>query len=58
MEFVDVTCPSCFQTFSVASPSMGELPAKLDYDCEICCRPMEIYFDESGYGQAQSLDDL
>ena len=42
MEFVEVTCPFCFESFEIAAPAPGELPAVLDYDCEICCRPMEI----------------
>ncbi len=37
-----MTCPSCFETFGVAAPPVDELPADLDYDCEVCCRPMMI----------------
>ena len=25
-------------------PPPDELPAELDYDCEVCCRPMVIVF--------------
>jgi hypothetical protein len=39
-----VTCPSCFETFSVPGPSPSETPAEWDYDCEVCCRPMVIQF--------------
>jgi hypothetical protein len=46
--FVNVTCPSCFQSFEVAAPPSEELPAELDYDCEICCRPMMIFIDGDG----------
>jgi ribosomal protein S27E len=46
--FVNVTCPSCFQSFKIAAPSPEELPAELDYDCEICCRPMVIFVDGDG----------
>jgi hypothetical protein len=42
----DVTCPSCFEAFFVHSPGPDELPCDVDYDCEICCRPLRIYFDE------------
>lgn len=45
--FANVTCPSCFQSFQVAVPPPEELPAELDYDCEICCRPMVISIDAS-----------
>lgn len=44
MEFAEVTCPTCFETFEVAMPHPDETPAEVDYDCEICCRPMVIVF--------------
>ena len=44
--FVTVTCPSCFESFEVQAPALGELPAEWDYDCEVCCRPMMIAFTE------------
>ncbi len=53
--FVSVTCPSCFQQFEVAVPPAAELPAELDYDCEICCRPLVISIrDEDGGIQAET----
>ncbi len=48
MDTVPVQCPTCFETFEVVMPPPEELPAEYDYDCEICCRPMLIVFDESG----------
>ena len=45
MNLVDVTCPSCFEIFGVAAPWIDELPARVDYDCEVCCRPMVIVFN-------------
>jgi len=60
MEFVSVTCPSCFEIFDVAAPPVVEIPAEMDYDCEICCRPMIIAFDEwegEVSASARSLDD-
>ena len=44
MEFADVTCPTCFEVFEVAVPHPDEMPTEVDYDCEICCRPMMIVF--------------
>lgn len=44
-DFAAVTCPYCYQVFQVASPPLSELPADVDYDCEICCRPMRIAFE-------------
>jgi Cysteine-rich CPXCG len=53
--FATVTCPSCFQEFEVAAPPREELPAELDYDCEICCRPMVIVIvDDDGEIRAES----
>jgi hypothetical protein len=53
----EVTCPSCFEVFSVAVPPMDECPTNLDYDCEICCRPMMIAVDENGHAEARGMDD-
>jgi hypothetical protein len=44
MEYAEVTCPTCFETFEVAMPHPDETPAEVDYDCEVCCRPMVIVF--------------
>lgn len=60
MELTPVTCPTCFETFDVTAPAIGELPAEWDYDCEVCCRPMIIaFFEEAGEvcGEARSIDD-
>jgi hypothetical protein len=46
MELAQVTCPTCFEVFEVAMPHPDEMPAEVDYDCEICCRPMIIVFTE------------
>jgi len=48
METAVVQCPTCFESFEVVMPSLDELPTEVDYDCEICCRPMIIVFDEGG----------
>jgi phage FluMu protein Com len=46
MQFAEVTCPTCFEVFEVAMPHPDEMPTEVDYDCEICCRPMVIVFTE------------
>ena len=59
-DFASVTCPSCFQVFEVAVPDIGSLPTELDYDCEICCRPMFIQIDMDGdevYADARGIND-
>jgi hypothetical protein len=58
--FATVTCPSCFQEFEVAAPPSEELLTELDYDCEICCRPMVIVIvDEAGeiHAEATGISD-
>lgn len=46
MDSDSVVCPTCFETFTVVLPSSEEVPCELDYDCEICCRPMIIHCEE------------
>lgn len=60
MHTTPVTCPSCFQEFEVPSPSYNEVPCDVDYDCEICCRPLRILFtEEEGevFGTAYGLGE-
>ncbi len=57
METKEVQCPSCCQVFDVALPPLEEQPCEVDYDCEICCRPMLIRF-EMDSAEAMSLADL
>jgi len=56
METAPVTCPSCFEVFEIPLPPIEEMPADVDYDCEVCCRPMVIHFEE-GMAEARSLDE-
>lgn len=46
MELAAITCPTCFEVFEVTLPHPDEMPTEVDYDCEICCRPMVIVFTE------------
>lgn len=48
MDLAMVMCPTCGEYFEVTVPPVDELPAELDYDCEVCCRPMLLVFDEQG----------
>jgi hypothetical protein len=55
-----VICPSCCQEFEVPAPHFSETPCDVDYDCEVCCRPMRISFDEMDgevVGSAYGLGD-
>lgn len=51
IETAPVTCPSCFETFEVACPQQCETPCQLDYDCEVCCRPMLLEFRPGTEGE-------
>ncbi len=53
----EVQCPSCGEYFAVAVPPPAECPTELDYDCEVCCRPMIIVVDEEGRAEACGMDD-
>lgn len=58
MEVCEVQCPSCFEWFAFPMPPEGEGEgAEMDYDCEVCCRPMVIRVFEGG-AEAYSLDDI
>lgn len=52
METVEVMCPTCGEWFAVVLPPEGELPCLVDYDCEVCCRPMVIEFESEGGARA------
>jgi len=60
LEIAPVICPSCFEEFHVPLPPLAEVPCEVDYDCEICCRPMLIDFDIEGddvTASARSIHD-
>ena len=61
MELGEVSCPSCFEVFGVPLPPLEELPAEVDYDCEVWCRPMFISFwegpDGDVWAEARGLGD-
>ncbi len=48
MSIYPVTCPTCFEEFMVPLPSAPETPCEVDYDCEICCRPMIVIYELDG----------
>ncbi len=57
METVDVCCPTCGEWFAVHQPPAGELPCQVDYDCEVCCRPMVLVFEAAGEGRAVGIGE-
>ena len=41
---VTIICPTCGEESDVPAPHESEVPCAVDYDCEVCCRPMVISF--------------
>lgn len=60
VDLIPIVCPNCGETFEIPPPERTELSDRLDYDCEVCCRPMilDVYEDENGdvAVEAVSLD--
>lgn len=59
---IPVTCPTCFEVFEAPAPPVTEAPCEVDYDCEVCCRPMVIVFETEPasnevHGHARGLDE-
>ena len=48
---LSVICPTCFESFELTAPPPAEVPAQLDYDCEVCCRPMVIFVEAGEDGE-------
>lgn len=57
METVDVCCPTCGEWFAATCPPADELPSQVDYDCEVCCRPMILAFGADGHAHAIGIGD-
>jgi hypothetical protein len=59
-QFAEVVCPTCHESFTVPAPDLSEVPCEWDYDCEICCAPMQIVFsadDEGVVAEARGLGE-
>ncbi len=59
-DYCQVTCPTCFEPFSIPGPAATEVPTEWDYDCEVCCRPMLIRFYLNGeevIAEAEAIGD-
>ena len=42
VEYIEITCPYCWERFSIsAEPETGD-SQELVVDCEICCRPIRV----------------
>ena len=59
MEYGEITCPHCWQTFWI--PLDVTVPRQtFVYDCEVCCNPLEVDYEaENGrvtFCEARSLE--
>ena len=52
-----VQCPTCFEFFEVSEVAPEDYGTQMDYDCEVCCRPLVLSVDEDGELSALSLDE-
>jgi hypothetical protein len=57
-DFCEVVCPTCGEVFGVPAPDASEVPCEWDYDCEVCCAPMQVVFSTEGgevFAEARGL---
>lgn len=45
----DITCPYCWETFSIYIEPSLEVGESYIEDCYICCRPIEIFIAHNSY---------
>ncbi len=45
MDFLNITCPTCWQSFEIDLPGYSPQEIVMVTDCEICCRPMQVTID-------------
>ena len=48
---MDVTCPYCGETVSVALDPGGGASQRYVEDCPVCCRPMDLSVERLGDGE-------
>lgn len=46
-ELLTVECPFCFERFEITATAQDGAVQTFVYDCEVCCRPIEIKVDFS-----------
>ncbi len=52
-----VQCPTCFEYFEVSEIAPEDHGTQMDYDCEVCCRPLILTVENNGEVSAQGMDD-
>ncbi len=57
LTWMTVQCPTCFEFFEVSEVAPEDYGTQMDYDCEVCCRPLVLLVGEDGELSAMSLDE-
>ncbi|MBK1833177.1 hypothetical protein [Roseibacillus ishigakijimensis] len=57
MDTESIQCPSCWEFFAVMAPPAEECPCEIDYDCEVCCRPLRILCNSPSEIHALGLEE-
>ncbi len=52
-----VQCPTCFEYFEVSEIAPEDFGSQMDYDCEVCCRPLVLIIGEDGELYSQGMDE-
>lgn len=52
-----VQCPTCFEDFEVSEVAPEDYGSQIDYDCEVCCRPLVIVIGEDGTLFSQGMNE-
>ncbi|MGJ8695994.1 MAG: CPXCG motif-containing cysteine-rich protein [Verrucomicrobiaceae bacterium] len=52
-----IQCPTCHEWFSISEVAPEDYGSQMDYDCEVCCRPLILLVDEDGEVSAQGVDE-
>jgi len=52
-----VQCPTCFEYFEASEVAPEDYGSSMDYDCEVCCRPLLLVVEGDGSIHAQGLDE-
>lgn len=52
-----IQCPTCHEWFEVSEVAPEDFGSQLDYDCEVCCRPLVIVVEADGSSWAQGLQE-
>jgi len=52
-----VQCPTCFEYFEVSEVAPEDRGTQMDYDCEVCCRPLILIVGEDGELYSRGMEE-